>query len=142
MKNITLLILAFLTIFSYVSRTMGEESKMCEKFDGTRESLYACGGKIIKFLVKRSEHIEQHPVGLLNKFDPQTNKIVRKYETYVEILDTEWQVVLTSTTPIECASKIEGRGRVRVIKPKSSTEVGKNSYQRPWVDVLEFKCVQ
>lgn len=102
-------------------------------------TLVASSGKVVTFRAAIAPYPEQHPTGLLNRYDPNTQTIQRKHETYVTLHPHEPQIVLASPNIIPCKTTLTVHGTAKWIdlggKPNSKT-----SYARVWVAVDSVIC--
>ncbi len=102
-------------------------------------TLVASSGKVVTFRASIAPYPEQHPTGLFNHYDPKTQTIQRKHETYATLQPHDPQIVLVSTQAITCPASITINGIAQWIdldgKPNRKT-----SYARVWVTVITAIC--
>lgn len=137
-------IFIFLPIIGYIftGSCFGNTKINSAPFVDTAASLSKYPGKVVKFTATFSTVAEQHPTGLLDKYDPKTGELLKHQETYVVINAGEPQIVLVSSNPITCAAaieKIDVEGTVTLIRFNGKPGT-KTAYARPWVKVAHYKC--
>ena len=135
--KLTLSLTLMVLLFSWPTGVAA--SSRCEPFDGTAQALYKCDRQLVHFIAKVPTIIEQHPTGLLSKFDLNQKRPIPSYESYVNLGDPAVQIVLSYREPIRCKELIEITGEVRIIN-LSGPEGSKGAYHRPWIDVSRYEC--
>jgi hypothetical protein len=102
-------------------------------------TLVASSGKVITFHAEISPYPEQHPTGLLNRYDAKTHTLQRKYETYVQLSPNDPQIVLASLDRIACQTAFTVTGRAKWIDLSGKPDT-KTAYSRVWIDVFRVVC--
>lgn len=102
-------------------------------------TLAAAHGQVVSFRAQISTHPEQHPTGLLDRYDPQTRTIQHQHESYAILNPNDPQIVLASPQAIVCKDALDITGTVHLISfgGKANT---KNSYRRVWIAVASYVC--
>jgi hypothetical protein len=102
-------------------------------------TLAAADGQSVTFLAQISPHPEQHPTGLLDRYDPKTHTMQHQHETYAVLNANDPQIVLASPQALACkdALDITGTAHLIALGGKANT---KNDYRRVWIAVSSYVC--
>ncbi len=135
MKKYSKLIIIVAIVFTFQSGLTNADYCVIDESDWS--AWETCKNQIVKIIGHISEFPKQHPTGLHNSFDPDTNELKIKFENYMDI--NGFQVVLTTDEKINCKGRIEVEGLVDIVDLGGQRGT-KESYKNIWIKVMNFKC--
>ena len=129
----------FILVFTPLSIFAEQKNNEYCEIDPNEPSWEKCEGKLVKITGKIADSVSilQHPVGMHNTLDIKTKEIKKKYETYIDVGNS--QIIITSDEKIEYSGDIEVEGIVDIFD-LGGNEHTKGGSKSVWIRVQSYRC--